>query len=57
MRRSVRSPRSRLTTAPISSSVPSEPFISISARPSRTTRTTRTAASAAAWLWGASTIS
>ena len=54
MRREVRSPVSRATIAPISSSVCRLPFMSISALPSRTTRT---AASAAASLCGASTIS
>ena len=54
MRRAVRSPVSRLTTAPISSSVCRLPFISASALPSRTSST---AAAAEAWLCGASTIS
>jgi hypothetical protein len=52
-RRSVRSPVSRRTTALISSSVLSEPFISISAPPSRTTAT---AFSADSWLCAASMI-
>lgn len=46
-RRAVRSPVSRLTTAPISSSVCRLPFISASALPSRTSSTAR---AAAAWL-------
>ena len=54
MRRPVRSPVSRLTTAAISSSVCRLPFISISARPSRARRT---AVSAEATLCGASTSS
>ena len=53
-RRAVRSPFSRSMTAPMSSSVCSEPFISAAARPSRTSCTAR---SAAAWLCAASTIS
>ena len=53
MRRLVRSPVSRLTTAPINSSVWRLPFISASTLPSRTRRT---AASADASLCGASTI-
>ena len=53
-RRAVRRPVSRLTTAPSSSSVLSDPFISMSARPSRTSAT---AFSAAAWLCSTSTIS
>ena len=53
MRRSVRMPPSRATTAPISSSVCRLPFISASARPSRTSST---ALAAAAWLCGTSTI-
>ena len=52
-RRAVRSPVSRLTTAPISSSVCRLPFISASALPSRTSST---ALSADAWLCGVSTI-
>ena len=47
MRRAVRSPVSRLTTAPISSSVCRLPFISASALPSRTSST---AFAADAWL-------
>ncbi len=52
-RRAVRSPVSRFTTAPISSSVCRLPFISASALPSRTSST---ALSAEAWLCGVSTI-
>ena len=54
MRRAVRRPVSRFTTAPISSSVCRLPFISASALPSRTSST---ASAAAAWLCGASTSS
>ena len=53
MRRPVRRPVSRATTAPSSSSVCRLPFISSSASP---WRTSSTAFAAAAWLWGASTI-
>ena len=53
IRRPVRRPVSRATTAPISSSVCRLPFIRISARRSRTSAT---ACAAAAWLCGASTI-
>ena len=53
MRRPVRSPVSRATTAPSSSSVCRLPFISSSASPSRTSST---AFAAAAWLCGTSTI-
>ena len=53
MRRPVRRPVSRATTAPSSSSVCRLPFISSSASPSRTSST---ALAAAAWLCGASTI-
>ena len=53
MRRPVRSPVSRATTAPSSSSVCRLPFISSSALP---LRTSSTAFAAAAWLCGASTI-
>ena len=53
MRRPVRSPVSRATTAPSSSSVCRLPFISSSASPSRTSST---AFAAAAWLCGASTM-
>ena len=54
MRRAVRRPVSRFTTAAISSSVCRLPFISASALPSRTSST---AFAAEAWLCGASTIS
>ena len=53
MRRAVRMPVSRATTAPISSSVWRLPFISASASPSRTSST---AFAAESWLCGASTI-
>ena len=54
IRRAVRSPVSRATTAAISSSVCRLPFISASARPARTSST---ALAAAAWLCSTSTIS
>ena len=54
MRRAVRNPVSRFTTAAISSSVCRLPFISISTLPSRASRT---AVSAEATLCGASTSS
>jgi hypothetical protein len=54
MRRAVRRPPSRETTAAISSSVCRLPFIRHSARPSRTSRT---ASVAEALLCGVSTIS
>src|SRR5262245_12233175 len=53
MRRPLRRPVSRATTAPRSSSVWRLPFISSSASPCRTSAT---AAAAAAWLCGASTM-
>ncbi len=53
-RRAVRSPVSRFTTSPISSSVWRLPFISASALPSRTSAT---AFAADSWLCAASTIS
>src|SRR6187399_857964 len=54
IRRAVRRPVSRATTAAISSSVWRLPFISASARPQRTSST---ALKAESWLWAASTIS
>ena len=54
MRRPVRSPVSRWSTAASSSSEWRLPFISSSALP---LRTSSTAFSAAAWLWATSTIS
>ena len=54
MRRAVRRPVSRATTAPISSSVCRLPFISASAVPARTSST---ALAAESWLCAASTIS
>src|SRR3954464_808230 len=54
MRRAVRRPPSRDTTAPISSSVSKLPFIRHSARPSRTSAT---ALAAESWLCSASTSS
>ena len=53
IRRSVRMPVSRATTAPISSSVCRLPFISASALPSRTSAT---ALAAESWLCADSTI-
>ncbi len=52
-RRSVRSPPSRRTTAPISSSVWRLPFISAPASPALTSAT---ALSAESWLWADSTM-
>ena len=54
MRRAVRMPVSRATTAPISSSVCRLPFIRASARPARTSST---ALAAESWLCWASTSS
>ena len=54
MRRAVRMPVSRATTAAISSSVCRLPFINASARPARTSST---AFAAESWLWLESTSS